>query len=552
MKNVILLIVFLSFSLLGVSQNISVEGYVFEEGNRGFINLVTVQIVELPLENIVAEIPTNKEGFFTFEASANKQYRYKATKSVFKDKIDVFDTKNGKEKVFLKIEMERKPGYLFDATIAPRRDNEDLVVDAITGAQIEIYNNTKKKEELVLKNHPSHTFSFTFEQGNHYTLLLRKKGFFNKRMEANVNVNGCILCFEGIGSVEPGVSDNLTKGLTMGTLVANIEMQPIKLNESIEIKNIYYDLGKYRIKSESKLELDKLISVLKDNPSLIVELSSHTDSRGEDGFNMSLSQKRASACVDYILKDGSIKSHRIVPKGFGESSLLNKCENGVDCSEEEHKLNRRTEIKVTGVLSLDPYEQLSLAQILHRENFEEMLDESDSFESIKVTDDASKMPDDLKAYIAKQKAEAAKAKANTDPEGALSDAKIKEILSKEEAEVSTKATTDKSNKKGQIVIEEGLNIKAPVFKARNVAKSFGGFSIQIVESLNPLSSDDPIFKAHGDIIVDEFEPSKFGYMIGEFNNSLDAYDFMKSVLSYRYPAAKVVSYVKGMRVDHIK
>ena len=75
----------------------------------------------------------------------------------------------------------------------------------------------------------------------------RKKGFFNKRLEAYVDVEGCILCFEGVGTVTPGVSDVMSEGFQMGSVLANIELEPARLNRTIEIENIYYDLDKYYI-----------------------------------------------------------------------------------------------------------------------------------------------------------------------------------------------------------------------------------------------------------------------------------------------------------------
>ncbi len=87
------------------------------------------------------------------------------------------------------------------------------------------------------------------------------------------------------------------------------------------------------------------MKVLKDNPTLRIELSSHTDSRGKDKYNMALSQKRAQAAVNYLVSKG-IARDRMVAKGYGESKLLNRCANGVKCSEAEHQLNRRTEFTV--------------------------------------------------------------------------------------------------------------------------------------------------------------------------------------------------------------
>lgn len=87
------------------------------------------------------------------------------------------------------------------------------------------------------------------------------------------------------------------------------------------------------------------MSIMQQNPTLKIELSSHTDSRGNDDYNLKLSQRRADAAVAYIVSKG-INRNRLEAKGYGETRLVNNCGNGVECSEEQHQENRRTEIKV--------------------------------------------------------------------------------------------------------------------------------------------------------------------------------------------------------------
>jgi peptidoglycan-associated lipoprotein len=119
------------------------------------------------------------------------------------------------------------------------------------------------------------------------------------------------------------------------------------LNKAIRLENIYYDFDQSYIREDAGDELDKLIKILKENPTIEIELGSHTDSRGNDAYNMALSQRRADEAVKYIVDIGDIDPHRIKAKGYGETRLLNRCKNGVGCSEEEHQLNRRTEFKIT-------------------------------------------------------------------------------------------------------------------------------------------------------------------------------------------------------------
>ncbi|MCW3077177.1 MAG: hypothetical protein JWO32_1786 [Bacteroidetes bacterium] len=119
-----------------------------------------------------------------------------------------------------------------------------------------------------------------------------------------------------------------------------------KAKEVTIIENIYYASGDYKLDAAGIQILNKVISVLSSNPKLMIELSSHTDSKSSDEFNLALSKKRAQFAVDYMTAKG-INKKRLKAVGYGETKLLNKCVNGVECSDEEHKINRRTEFKIS-------------------------------------------------------------------------------------------------------------------------------------------------------------------------------------------------------------
>ncbi|NII82320.1 MULTISPECIES: OmpA family protein [unclassified Pedobacter] len=140
---------------------------------------------------------------------------------------------------------------------------------------------------------------------------------------------------------------NLTTiGLTTSSvLTQNLHLEAVVINKAIKLENIYYDFDKWNIRADAAIELDKLVKIMTDNPTIWIELNSHTDSRGKDSYNLNLSQKRAESAVQYIISRG-INKNRIAAKGYGETQLLNKCGNGVNCTEEEHQLNRRTEFKI--------------------------------------------------------------------------------------------------------------------------------------------------------------------------------------------------------------
>ena len=123
-----------------------------------------------------------------------------------------------------------------------------------------------------------------------------------------------------------------------------ITMRTMSDENFVKLDLILYDFDKYFLRQASEKELDKLVQYMKERPELIVELSSHTDCRGTNSYNEVLSQNRAQSCVNYIIKKG-ISKDRIIAKGYGENQLTNKCSDGVNCTEEAHQANRRTELR---------------------------------------------------------------------------------------------------------------------------------------------------------------------------------------------------------------
>jgi len=136
-----------------------------------------------------------------------------------------------------------------------------------------------------------------------------------------------------------------TNGKPFGIIKDTLWVEKVEVKQKFVIENIFYDFDKWNILPESEIELNKLIKVMNDNPSWKVELGSHTDSRGSDSYNIRLSQKRSDSAVGYIVKNGVTKD-RIIAKGYGESQLVNLCKNGVECTDDEHRKNRRTEFQI--------------------------------------------------------------------------------------------------------------------------------------------------------------------------------------------------------------
>lgn len=166
----------------------------------------------------------------------------------------------------------------------------------------------------------------TDESGNYFITLPVGKDY-----AFNVNRKGYLF-----------YSDNfmLTNVSPDSTYVKNIPLIPIETNASIVLKNIFFDVNKFELKNESQAELDKLVQLLNENPTLRIEISGHTDNVGKPADNLTLSNNRAKAVIDYLVSK-SIAASRLTAKGYGETKPVS--DNKTD---EGRAMNRRTEMRV--------------------------------------------------------------------------------------------------------------------------------------------------------------------------------------------------------------
>ena len=134
--------------------------------------------------------------------------------------------------------------------------------------------------------------------------------------------------------------------LALNLTLPTTEFVSIRGMLMININPIYFDLDKSFIRPDAAIELEKVVRIMKKYPQLIIASGSHTDSRASDDYNWDLSGRRSKSTLDWIIKRG-IDPSRISGKGYGETQLVNDCDNNTKCSEAEHQLNRRTEFIVT-------------------------------------------------------------------------------------------------------------------------------------------------------------------------------------------------------------
>lgn len=117
------------------------------------------------------------------------------------------------------------------------------------------------------------------------------------------------------------------------------------LAKLLQLGTIYFDFDKYKVRPDAEIEIQKVIAAMEKYPGLRIKVTSHSDSQGNDAYNLWLSQKRAAATSAYMISKG-ISPDRLTSEGYGETRLLNHCGNGVKCSKEEHQLNRRSEFLI--------------------------------------------------------------------------------------------------------------------------------------------------------------------------------------------------------------
>jgi peptidoglycan-associated lipoprotein len=207
-------------------------------------------------------------------------------------------------------------------------DSKMLGLIPVPGAKVEL-KSALTGDVIATKNCDKNgNYNFILEAERDYKLSAGQAGFLNKNETTS------------------------TKGLrnqdsTYITVYKDIELDKIFTQRMIVIPNIYYDYDKATLRPESEAVLDSILVFFKDNMDLTIEIGSHTDSRGSDAYNLKLSQARAQSVVDYLIGKG-IEKDRLVAVGYGETRLVNRCSNGVDCTEEEHQKNRRTTFRIIG------------------------------------------------------------------------------------------------------------------------------------------------------------------------------------------------------------
>lgn len=201
-------------------------------------------------------------------------------------------------------------------------------------------------EELVMEVRDNGEFAFPLECGCEYVVKSKKNKFFgDNQIISLLNEEDCNKSIQLELAMTPNFdkSGNLTYDPNNPDASLEEVAKNIKKGDVIELKRIFYDYDKWDIRPDAAADLKDLIAIMKKYPSMEIELSSHTDSRGSDSYNEELAGKRAASAREYLIRNG-INGSRIEAVGYGEDRLKNTCK---ICSESDHQENRRTEVMIT-------------------------------------------------------------------------------------------------------------------------------------------------------------------------------------------------------------
>ncbi len=210
--------------------------------------------------------------------------------------------------------------------------------------------NSAGKTVYTSQSRPNGAFEFELNKGEEYSLLARKEMYSEDKKAVStmgLRPNQEVVVEMYLESLAPEVP--LAEEISSS---AADYPEPLKMEEEngeavqvLELEYINYDLDKWDIRTDAAEVLDRLLAIMIEYPDLEIRLESHTDSRGSDDYNLLLSKRRARSAFEYLV-DRGIDPARIQYEGYGETKLLNRCANGVECTEEEHEVNRRTIVKV--------------------------------------------------------------------------------------------------------------------------------------------------------------------------------------------------------------
>ncbi len=216
------------------------------------------------------------------------------------------------------LEEDSRPGKCFISVDGKVKDKETK--DIIPGATVELFDLDGSLVQSAT-TFDDGTYTFTVSCANEYKLVASNKEYKNDTKIIEI------------------LEENYHKALHTNLHLSKIHSDKTEMKS---LQPIYFGFDEAIITEAAATEMNRIAKVMKDNPKLIIEASSFTDSQGSGAYNIQLSNRRAKATVEYLKSQG-IDVQRIRSRGYGEEKLVNECVNGVQCDDSKHQMNRRTE-----------------------------------------------------------------------------------------------------------------------------------------------------------------------------------------------------------------
>jgi tetratricopeptide (TPR) repeat protein len=268
------------------------------------------------IKNIGAPVNSNLDDFAFIINTESKNGYFSSNREV--DNLGHDDIYKCTERIPLPAENQKLHGFLLDS----------ISQLPIEGMKITLFDlNYKKIDEITSDKDGKFDFG-KVDYGTTFRILPEGQNYFTK--EKIIKINDEFDREELKFYIEPTL-----RSIKVGSDLLNL----------LGIKLIYFDLDKAIIRKEAEVELAKIVEVMKQNPTMEIDVRSHTDSRQTTNYNLVLSDKRVKSTIKWLVANG-IEAHRLTGRGYGESQLVNKCTEDIPCTEEEHQANRRSEFIV--------------------------------------------------------------------------------------------------------------------------------------------------------------------------------------------------------------
>ena len=295
-------------------SKINIKAVVMDSIEYKKIPLVNLRIVSD--QGMTEDLTADEDGEVLLELPTKQRFIFVFSKDDYVSKRVDFSTQtlNPTTDTLIFIEMTKGVSHKLEGIAFDKDGNQPL-----KNAKVTMVDLVENKKEITHTN-DSGQFQFHPEKDKNYEIKIDKEDHFVQKMQVYTDSSN----FE---------------------IKQEVAVEKMEVNKILEIENIYYEFDKYEITDQARVTLDKVTTIMKDNPTVFIELSSHTDQRGSDDYNYELSKKRSDAAIKYITSKG-VEAYRLSFHFYGKSKLAVECPQG-DCDENTHQLNRRTEFKVT-------------------------------------------------------------------------------------------------------------------------------------------------------------------------------------------------------------